>query len=585
MQARASGRFAIGLDFGTESVRAVVVDTGSGETRGTAVHRYDHGVIDTRLPGAGTALGAEWALQHPGDWIDGLERAVRQALRESGVDPGAISGIGIDFTASTVLPTDAAGTPLCRLEEFAANPHAWPKLWKHHAAQPEADRVNDAASGGAQPWLQRYGGRISSEWLLPKAWQVVNEAPDVYDAAAHFIEAADWVAWQLTGVCARNACGAGFKGLWHKRDGYPSPAFLRTLDPRLGVLYDEQAQGQVVPPGQWLGNLTTEWAGRLGLPAETPVATPTIDAHAAVLGSGIARPGPLFLIMGTSTCHLTMAEREVLVPGIAGVVEDGIAPGYYGYEAGQSAVGDIFAWFVTQGVPQSYAEEAKAGSRSLHDLLSERAARLAPGASGLLALDWWNGNRSTLMDAELSGLLVGMTLSTKPEHIYRALVEATAFGTRVIVDAFAGNGLAVSGLVAGGGLTQNSHVMQIYADVCGRDVTIAGSPQASALGAAMLGALAAGRDRGGHDTLADAVDAMTPPPARTYRPNEAHRATYDELYACYRELYDLFGRERGIMKTLKRLRDAAVRPGAPSQAGSRTTAMVHEVSERSSSSG
>jgi len=557
MHAQASGAFAIGLDFGTESVRAVVVDTGSGETRGTAIHRYEHGVIDARLPGSGTPLGAEWALQHPGDWMNGLERATRQAVGESGVDPRAIAGIGIDFTASTVLPTDASGTPLCERKDLAANPHAWPKLWKHHAAQPEADRVNDAASRRAEPWLARYGGRISSEWLLPKAWQVAEEAPEVYDAAAHFIEGADWVTWQLTGVCARNACGAGFKGLWHKREGYPSRAFLSTLDPRLGGLYEERAQGEVVAPGSRLGPLTTEWAGRLGLNPDTPIAAPTIDAHAAVLGSGIAGPGPLFLIMGTSTCHLAMADREVLVPGIAGVVEDGIAPGYYGYEAGQSAVGDIFAWFVTHGVPEAYAEEAKAGSRSLHDLLSERAARLAPGASGLLALDWWNGNRSTLMNADLSGLLVGMRLSTKPEHIYRALVEATAFGTRVIVDAFAANGLPVSGLVAGGGLTQNSHVMQVYADVCGRDLTIAGSPQASALGAAMLGALAAGRGRGGHDTLLDAVNAMTPPPARVYRPHTAYQATYEELYACYRELYDLFGRERAIMKTLKRLRDAA----------------------------
>ena len=549
----------LGLDFGTESVRALVVDTRTGDVRAVAVHPYAHGVIDTRLPGTGAALGSEWALQHPGDWLSGLEAAITGALQGAGAAAADVIGIGIDFTASTVLPTDETGQPLCLRAEFAAEPHAWPKLWKHHAAQPEADRVNDAAARARASWLPRYGGRISSDWLLPKAWQVADEAPGVFAAAAHFIEAADWVVWQLTGVRARNACGAGFKGLWHKQEGYPRPDFLRDLDPRLAALYDSHAREPVVAPGHPLGGLTDAWARRLGLRPGTPVAAPIIDAHAAVLGSGIAGPGPLFLIMGTSTCHLTMADREVHVPGIAGVVEDGIAPGHYGYEAGQSAVGDIFAWFVAHGVPRGCAEEAEAAGVSLHDLLSARAARLAPGESGLLALDWWNGNRCTLMDADLSGLLVGLTLSTRPEHIYRALVEATAFGTRVIVDAFAASGMPLTGLVAGGGLTRNPHVMQIYADVCGQDVTVAGSPQATALGAAMLGAVAAGRAAGGHDSVADAVAAMAPPPARVYHPVPAHRAPYDELYACYRELYDLFGRQHDVMKRLRRLKERQAR--------------------------
>lgn len=548
---------ALGLDFGTESVRAVLVDTATGELRATSVHRYEHGVIDQRLPGSTESLGAEWALQDPGDWLSGLEATVRDVIVQAGVDSALVVGIGIDFTASTVLPTDAAGTPLCRLAGFSSHPHAWPKLWKHHAAQPEAERINDVARERGERWLGRYGGRISSEWLLPKAWQVADEAPHLYDAAAHFIEGGDWIAWQLTGVRARNACAAGFKGLWHKRDGNPSPEFLRTLDPRLAGLYEQKAQGPVVAPGSRLGGLSADWAHRLGLPAGTTVAAPIIDAHAAVLGAGIAGPGPLFLIMGTSTCHLMMAGREAQVPGVAGVVEDGIAPGYHGYEAGQSAVGDIFAWFVANAVPAAYREEAEAGGRSVHDVLSERAARLSPGASGLLALDWWNGNRCTLMDADLSGLLIGMTLATRPEHVYRALVESTAFGTRVIVDAFAGSGLPVSNLVAGGGLTRNPHVMQTYADVCGRDLTVAGSPQPSALGAAMLGAIAAGRARGGHDTLADAIGAMAPAPARVYRAEGAHRPVYDELYECYGSLYDIFGRQVDTMKRLRRIRDGA----------------------------
>ena len=549
------GHVVIGVDFGTESARALVVDAADGRVRGSGVAAYRHGVIDERLPTAGERLGAEWALQHPGDWLEALAASVRAAIAASGVDASTVAGIGLDFTACTVLPVRADGTPLMQDPALARAPHAWPKLWKHHASQPQATRVTDVAAGRGEGWLSRYGGRISSEWMLPKALQVLEEAPDVFAAADLIVEGGDWVVWQLTGRFARNACAAGYKGLWHKREGYPSDEYLTALNPGLRGFYAARGGGQVVvAPGTRVGTLTPAWATRLGLLPQTPVGAALIDAHAGVLGSGATAPGDLMLILGTSTCHLLLADRERLVPGVAGVVEDGIVAGLFAYEAGQAAVGDSFAWFVETLASSEVAAAAAVAGRSIHEELTDRASALRPGESGLLALDWWNGNRSTLVDAELSGVLVGATLGTRPEHVYRALIESTAFGTRVIADALVAGGVPVTRVVAGGGLTRNALLLQIYADVLGIDVEVAGAGQASALGAAMLGAVAAGAAGGGHPTVEAAAAAMAPPPAATYRPDPEARARYADLYALYAELYDLFGRQRPLMHRLRALR-------------------------------
>ena len=453
------------------------------------------------------------------------------------------------------LPTTTDGIPLCTLDAYRRRPHAWAKLWKHHAAQPQADRVNELASARNEPWLARYGGKISSEWLIPKALQMLEEAPDLYAAADRIAEGGDWVVWQLTGRLARNACAAGYKATWHKVDGFPSTDFLAALHPDLTDLYRDKLAGPVIAPGQKVGRLTAQWAERLGLAEGTPVAVPIIDAHAAVPGGGVSGAGTMFMIMGTSTCHMLMAENEMLVEGIAGVVEDGIVPGFFGYEAGQAGTGDIFAWFVENGVPPAYHEEAACRGVSLHDVLAEKAATLRPGGSGLLALDWWNGNRSTLVDAELSGLLIGCTLATKAEEIYRALIEATAFGTRIIIEAFTEQGIPVGSIVTGGTLAKNALLMQIYADVTGREMAVAGAEQVTALGAAMLGAVAAGQSAGGYDSPGEAVAYMAPPPAEVYRPTPGHLAPYNTLYAEYRCLYDYFGRgENNVMKVLRSLR-------------------------------
>lgn len=547
--------YTIGIDFGTESARALVVDAGTGRSLASAVAEYRHGVIDDRLPGTGQPLGAEWALQHPADWLEAMTTAVRQAVAQAGVPVEEIVGLGIDFTACTVLPVQQDGTPLALREGWGALPHAWPKLWKHHASQPQATRVTDLASEMQTAWLPRYGGRISSEWLLPKALQVLEEAPEVFAASDLIVEGGDWVVWQLTGSFVRNACAAGYKGLWHKRDGYPSDDYLTQLHPGLAGFYRTRGGGQaVVPAGARVGTLTADWASRLGLSVDTAVGAAIIDAHAGVLGSGATAPGDLMLILGTSTCHLLLADREALVPGMAGVVEDGIVPGLFAYEAGQAAVGDTFAWFIDTLLPADLRAEAEAAGVSPHAVLEERASALHPGESGLLALDWWNGNRSTLVDAELSGLIVGATLATRPEHIYRALIEATAFGTRVITDALRDGGVAVRRVIAGGGLTRNRLLMQIYADVLDAPIEVAAASQASALGAAMLGAVAAGSRAGGHATVAEAASAMAPAALETYHPAARAVSVYAELFALYTELYDLFGRQPRLMHRLRALR-------------------------------
>lgn len=548
-------RFALGLDFGTESARALLVDVSNGQEVATAVHPYRHGVIDETLPENGVRLPPDWALQDPDDYLECLEKMVPAVLREAGATPAEVVGIGVDFTACTLVPTDASGTPLSRNPALRPQPHAWTKLWKHHGAQPEAERINAAATGRGEAFLSRYGGKTSSEWLVAKAWQLLDEAPELYARAERLVEAGDWVVWQLTGREARSACQAGYKGMWSRAQGEPPAEFLEALDPRLAALHEKLA-GPVLPVGARAGELTEEAARRLGLVPGIAVAVSLIDAHAGVPAAGVSAPGKMLLILGTSGCHLVLGEEGRAFEGIAGVVQDGILPGFFGYEAGQPATGDILAWFTRWATPAAYEAEADSRGISVHQLLTERAARLRPGECGLLALDWWNGNRSVLMDADLSGVLVGLTLDTRPEDIYRALIEGTAFGTRVILDNFTRNGVRIDEIIAAGGMAErNPLLMQIYADVTGRPLRIARSGQACALGAAILGAAAAGSSAGGYDDLAEAVARMGGVQERHFAPDPAAHARYDRLYAEWLRLHDYFGRgENHVLKTLRGLR-------------------------------
>jgi len=549
-------KYAIGLDYGTESGRAVLVDVSDGREVATAVHPYGDGVIDEVLPGTDIELPHDFALQNPADYIEVLRVTIPAVLQEAGVDAEDVIGLGTDFTACTMLPIDEAGTPLCQKAEWRDNPYAWIKLWKHHAAQPEANRLNEIAEAREEGWLPRYGGKISSEWFFPKIWETLNKAPEVYQAADRFIEAADWIVLQMTGQERRNSCTAGYKAIWHKRDGYPGDEFFAALDPRLRDVVDTKLSGEIYALGQRAGGLTPEMAELTGLRPGTAVSVGNVDAHVSVPAATVVEPGRMVIIMGTSNCHMVLGPEERMVPGMCGYVEDGIIPGFQGYEAGQSCVGDHFAWFVKNCAPVAYHSEAEAQGIDLHQLLEDKAAQQMPGEHGLLALDWWNGNRSVLVDVDLTGMLLGATLATRAEDIYRALIEATAYGTRMIIDTFQEHGVAVDEIVACGGLPErNKLLMQIYADVTGREIRISASQQTPALGSAMFGAVAAGRAAGGYDSPFEAAGQMARLKDEVYTPIAAHKAVYDEIYAEYVRLHDYFGRgENDVMKRLKALK-------------------------------
>jgi len=548
-------KYVIGVDFGTLSGRSLLVRVSDGEEVATSVFDYPHGVMDEKLPD-GTSLDVDWALQDPEDYMKVFEVTIPDVLKKSGVSADSVIGIGIDFTACTMLPVKEDGTPLCKMEQFSSEPNAWVKLWKHHAAQDEANRLNDIAGKRGEKFLSRYGGKISSEWMVPKIWQTLDESPGIYKAADRFIEAADWVIWQLTGVETRNSCTAGYKAIWHKENGYPSDDFFTSLDPRLADLKEKKLGDRIFPVGTRAGVLTAAAAGKAGLMEGIAVAVANVDAHVSVPAVGITSPGKMLMIMGTSTCHMVLGENEKTVPGMCGVVEDGIIGGFYGYEAGQSCVGDHFQWFAENCVPAEYTDEAARDGIDIHQLLTKKASLLKPGESGLLALDWWNGNRSVLVDVDLTGLLVGATLATKPEEIYRALVEATAYGTRIIIESFRDNGVPVDELFAAGGIAEkNPFIMQIYSDVTNLPIRISGSPQAPALGSAMFGAVAAGKENGGYDSITEAAVVMGKVKDTQYVPDPASAEVYNKLYREYKILHDYFGRgDNDVMKRLKEIK-------------------------------
>ena len=529
-------KYTIGIDFGTLSGRAVLVDVVTGEKAAVSVLDYPHGVMEKCLP-CGRPLGTDWALQHPEDYLDVLRSTIPGVLKQAGVFCEQVIGLGIDFTSSTVMPVKADGTPLCFLEEFKGRPHAYVKLWKHHAAQNYADKLNMTAKSRQEPWLWRYGGKVSSEWLFPKLWQILDEDEEIYNATTHFIEAADWLIWKLTGKLSRSACMAGYKALWHKVSGYPSEDFFAALESGLKTVVADKLNGHIISIGAKAGEVSAFGAKLTGLNMGAAVAAANVDAHVSIPAVKITGPGKMLAIMGTSTCHMLLASEEKAVQGICGVMYEGILPGLYGYEAGQCCVGDHFGWFI---------ENFAAGLT--HQDMSEKAAKLKAGESGLLALDWWNGNRSVLVDADLSGVILGMSLTTKPEEVYRALVEATAFGTRTIIRAYEDESLAVDEFYAAGGISLNPVVMQIYADIIKKPVKIVGDAHTSAVGSAIFGAVAAGC----HD-VKTAIEIMGQSGGRVFIPNKVECAVYDKLYDEYSALHDYFG--RGGSNVLKRLKN------------------------------
>jgi L-ribulokinase len=535
-----SSRIALGIDFGTESVRALLVDM-HGNERGSAVAKYKHGQITDVLPTGGPKLPASYALQDPQDWLDSSAKAVRAALRQAQVDADEVVGIGVSFTSCTMLPTSRDGTPLCQLKRFAKEPLAWPKLWKHHGAKEQTDRINRIANERKENFLKNYGGIIGLEWFFPKVLETLENAPSVYAAAEVWVEAGDWIVWQLVGGAAeelpRSTCQAGYKAMWSREAGYPSTAFLKAVHPGLAQVVRDKMPGRLLAPGEAAGELSPTQAKRLGLRAGVPVSAAVIDAHAGVPGAGAAEPGTLVMVMGTSSCHMLNAMENRYVPGVAGIVEGGILPGLVGYETGQAAVGDAFDWLRRLVRQRGFSA------------LDSAASSVLPGSEGVRCVDWFNGCRTPLMDGGLRGSFSGLTLQHRPEHLYRALLEASACGVRWIVDVLREGGVPVNSFVATGGLPHHNPLMvQICADVLGQPIVVHPSRHGSALGAAILGALAAGPKQTGFKSTSAAIRAMASSSrdrnekAVVVRPTKRHREIYNDLYKEYRGLAQFFQR-------------------------------------------
>ncbi len=522
-------KIVLGLDFGTESVRALLVDLRGNELASVSFP-YPHGQIVETLPGSKRKLPPFFALQHPTDWLTSAAKATRAAKKKASVDARQIIGIGVDFTSCTMLPTLSDGTPLCLTKEFAEEPLAWPKLWKHHGAHSQTDRINAVARSRNEAFLSRYGGIIGLEWLFPKMLETLENAPRVYNATEVWLEAGDWFVWQLVGGKAndlpRSTCQAGYKGLWNAQDGFPQESFLSAVNPKFAHVVRDKMPGRMVAPGVAAGGLTAAMAKAFGLQPDTPVSAAIIDAHSGVPGAGAAAPGTLVMVMGTSSCHMLNSDVERSVPGVAGVVKDGILPGFYGYETGQAAVGDAFDWLRRMTGQKDFS------------VLGAEAAQLPPGSDGVLCMDWFNGCRTPLMDGTLRGGFSGLALHHRPAHLYRSLLEASAFGLRWIVELLRDGGVPVKKFVATGGLPHhNPLVVQVYADVLGESILVHPSKQGPALGAAILGALAAGA----FSSSGAAIRAMSVPAAGTaavYKPDKSHRSAYDAVYQQYRRMGD-----------------------------------------------
>ena len=546
-------QYVVGVDYGTLSGRAVVVRVSDGAELGTGVHAYPHAVLESALP-SGRRLPPEWALQVPEDYREVLRVAVPAAIEAAGIDPADVVGIATDFTACTMVPTLADGTPLNEVAGLEDRPHAFVKLWKHHAAQPQADRINRLAEQRGEAWLPRYGGLISSEWEFAKGLQLFEEDPELYERTERWVEAADWIVWQLCGTYVRNACTAGYKGQYQTFEGqdgdYPSVAFLEALSPGFGGFVADKLEHPIGELGALAGGLTAEAAAWTGLPEGIAVAVGNVDAHVTAPAAQAVSPGQMVAIMGTSTCHVMSADVLREVPGMCGVVDGGIIAGSWGYEAGQSGVGDIFGWFVDTAVPASYAEAAAAAGVSVHEHLTALASEQAVGQHGLVALDWHSGNRSVLVDHELSGLVIGQTLATRPEDTYRALLEATAYGTRVIVETFRDAGVPVEEFIVAGGLAKNALLMQIYADVTRLPLSVIDSEQGPALGSAIHAAVAAGA----YPDVPTAAKSMGKVRRAVFVPDEERAQVYDRLFALYRELHDHFGRGDRAGDAMRRLK-------------------------------
>ena len=548
------GKCVFGFDFGTLSCRGVAIDLNDGRLIATAEMDYPKGVISEKLPASGEELPPEWFLQDPMDWLESMRYVSKTMLKEGNIAPEDVLAIGTDFTSCTLLPVAEDSTPLCFLREFKNRPNAWPKLWKHHGAQKYAEQIEAYAKENTT-WLKEYfGNSVSSEWVFPKVMEVLKEDKEVYDKTAYFMEAVDWIVFALTGELTRNYGILGVNAFWIKGKGFPDKEFLKGLSPELENIAETKLKGRLLGVGERAGYLTKEMADYLGLTVNTVVSSGHGDSAVAGCGAGINKSGSMILVMGTSTCHQMLYEGFSAFDGVCSIAADGMVPGLYSYESGQSATGDVFGWFAENCVPEQYRKEARAQNKKILDYLSEKASALKVGESGLVALDWLNGNRSVLSDYNLSGLVVGLTLSTKPEDIYRAFVEANLFGSRVILENYENGGVKIDRVYAVGGIPAKSPwVMQLCADILDREISVPEVDNIPARGSAACAAVALG-GKYGCKNFEETAERLIPKGKTVYKPDPERVKQYNELYKFYIELHDEFGRNSTFMKRLKELR-------------------------------
>ncbi len=541
-------RYSIGIDFGTLSARGILLDLNTGKDAAVSEYVYPRGIL--RNEDFSKPLDKSASLQDPRDYLGALKFIFRDLFARSGATPEEVCGVGIDFTASTTLPVTSDGTPLCFLPEFEHEPYAYATLWNHHGAVKEAEHLTSVATERNEPWLAAYSGKISTDNMLPKLYELLNKVPHIYHRADRYMEASDWVLWQLIGQEKRTSSMAGFKAQWTPEWGYPDGEYFAAVHPCLADIIGTKIPREVYPAATFAGRITKESEELTGLKAGTAVTFPLIDSHAPICAAGIIQPGQLMMSLGTSGCHIIMAQDAVSIPGVLGRIRSSVVPGLVTYDASQPSMGDTFAWFVKNCIPDSYSQEAAEKNMNIFTLLMEKASPLPPGSNGLLVVDWFNGNRCPYSDFDLSGAILGLTLKTKPEEIYRALIESCAYAARSIADLYHCGGIQITDIFAGGGIARkNPMLMQIYADVLNMPIKVTLSTQAGAKGDAIFAAVAGGA----FDTLADAVAVLADPVDRIYFPIPEHAKIYDALYREYLTLCKYFGEENAVMKRLKEM--------------------------------
>ena len=542
------GKYTIGLDFGTLSARALLLDLKTGVEIAVSEFVYPHAVLQPEH--FGKTLEMNMSLQHPEDYLKALKETIQAVLKQAAISADDVCGLGIDVTSCSVLPVLEDGTPLCFLEEFAKEPHAYVKLWNSYSAQEEAQLITEAAQRRGENWLEAISGKVSAEWLYPKLYETLRKAPGVFEKCARYMEYGDWLVWLLTGNTVSSASFAGFKALWDPNSGYPGNDFWASVDPRLDGIIGTKVGTDVRAAGSLAGNLSLRGHELTGLNIGTAVSVPLIDAHMPMCVSGAVNAGQLLLTLGTSAGFIIMDHKQRRIPGVFSSTQDGILPGLTAYEASQPSMGNTFAWFMENSVPESYAMEARRRGIGLFQLMDEKASLLPPGANGLLALDWWNGNRAPYNDFDLSGMVLGLTLKTKPEELYKAIIESCAYATRTVLELYRNGGIAVHSVFAAGGIAQkNPMLMQIYADVLGIPIRIADSKQPGAKGGAIFAAAVSGQ----YPDIYAAAAALSDRCETVYTPDADNTAKYDTLYEEYLRLARYFA--EGGNPVMKKLRN------------------------------